>query len=193
MALGWSGTSNSLDRMGWVCGYCGKSVGGNVGFERSAFGDKSKLVYICPHCENPTAFIQAEGFGGFEQYPSAQYGADVDGLPESVGALYDEIRRCVQYTAYTSAALSIRKQLMNVAVDKGAEPGKNFAHYVDYLADSGWIPPNGRGWVDELRKGGNEVAHEIAVKTEREAHTMLDFSKMLLRFAYEFPARVRSV
>lgn len=55
MALGWLNTSSDLDRHGWVCGYCGREVGGSVGYKRDDF-DQDRAIYICPHCENPTVF-----------------------------------------------------------------------------------------------------------------------------------------
>lgn len=81
--------------------------------------------------------------------------------------------------------------LMHLAVERGAEPDKPFASYVGYLADNGWIPPNGREWVDEIRKRSNEQNHEIVLATREDAAQLLDFIEMLLRFAYEFPTMVR--
>ncbi len=63
--------------------------------------------------------------------------------------------------------------------------------YVCFLADNVWIPPNGREWVDEIRKRGNEQNHEIVLATREDAAELLDFIEMLLRFVYEFPARMR--
>lgn len=188
MALGWLNTSDVSSR-GWTCGYCGKTVGGSVGYRRAASADDSKIIYICPHCQNPTALVASES--GVEQIPGPVCGHEVSGLPASVAALYGEVRRCVQYNAMTSAALSMRKLLMHVAVEQGAEPNKSFVSYVDYLADNGWIPPNGREWVDAIRKDGNEATHEIALADADEAAQLLDFTEMLLKFVYEFPARMR--
>lgn len=53
---------------------------------------------------------------------------------------------------------------MNIAVSQGADEGLRFVEYVEYLANSGFVPPNGRGWVDHIRKKGNEATHEIALR-----------------------------
>ena len=37
MPLGWLDASNDLERNGWVCGYCGREVGGSVGHKRNDF------------------------------------------------------------------------------------------------------------------------------------------------------------
>lgn len=79
---------------------------------------------------------------------------------------------------------------MNIAVTQGATEGLKFIEYVNYLADEGYIPPNGRGWVDHIRKKGNEATHEIALMQHADAEELITFSEMLLRFIYEFPARV---
>ena len=189
MSLGWYNTSD-LSSRGWTCGYCGKEVGGSVGYRRYDGKDRSRLIYICPHCENPTAFVSDE-FGLYRQYPGAVTGGSVDSLPSSVESLYGEVRRCVQYTAYTAAVLAMRKLLMHVAVDKGAEPDGSFKSYVDFLEDEHWVPPNGKEWVDAIRKSGNEATHEIAISTEEDARQLLDFTEMLLKIAYEFPSKIR--
>lgn len=190
MALGWYNTSADISHKGWTCGYCGKVVGGSIGYHRDGKNDQNKFVYICPHCENPTAFIENE-YGVVEQYPGAVYGNEVDGLPSSIASLYAEVRRCIQYTSYTAAVLAMRKLLMHVAVEQGADEGKSFVAYIEYLNNNGWIPPSGREWVDEIRKAGNEATHEIVLMGEDDAKQLLDFAEMLLKIVYEFPMKIR--
>lgn len=188
MALGWRGTTSN-GKMDWTCGYCGRTVGGDVCYLRENERD-GKAIYICPHCENPTAFICGE-FGEVEQYPGACRGYDVEHLPESVSALYSEVRRCVQYSAHTAATLSMRKLLMHVAVDQGAQEGLSFAAYVGYLSERGIVPATGAEWIDEIRKAGNEAAHEIEIADAAESLRLLEFTEMLLKIVYEFPAKLR--
>jgi len=77
--------------------------------------------------------------------------------------------------------------LMNIAVEEGDKEGKNFVSYVEYLSEKGFIPPNGKKWVDYIRTKGNEANHEIALMSEEDAHLLLTFVKMLMKFIYEFP------
>ena len=86
----------------------------------------------------------------------------------------------------------MRKLLMHIAVEQGAEEGKSFVSYVEFLDENHWIPPNGKEWVDAIRKGGNEANHEIVVATEDDAKQLLDFVEMLLKFVYEFPSKLRT-
>jgi hypothetical protein len=80
--------------------------------------------------------------------------------------------------------------LMNIAVQQGAGQGLRFIEYVEYLANAGYIPPNGKGWVDHIRKKGNEATHEIALMTKADAEQLIAFTEMLLKFVYEFPSVV---
>jgi len=188
MSLGWYRTSDDLRQTNWTCGYCGKGVGGSVGFKREDPFDSSRAIYICPYCENPTAFVlEHDGIG---QYPGPAKGRDVMALPKDVAVLYGEIRRCMQYCAYTPAVLACRKILMSLAVDKGADEGMRFVEYVGYLVENHYAPPGGDEWLERIRSLGNEAAHEIRSMAEDEAQLLLDFCEMLLVFNYEFPARL---
>jgi hypothetical protein len=105
-------------------------------------------------------------------------------------ALYEEARRSCSINAYTGSVLCCRKLLMNIAVSNGAQEGLKFIEYVEYLADKGFVPPNGKTWVDHIRKKGNEATHEIALMDKGAAEDLIAFSEMLLKFIYEFPSRV---
>ncbi len=80
---------------------------------------------------------------------------------------------------------------MNIAVNEQAPEGQQFIKYVEYLSNEGFIPPNGKQWVDYIRTRGNEATHEIALMSETDAHALIIFVEMLLRFIYEFPALVQ--
>lgn len=186
MALGWHNTSD-IKKAKWKCGYCGVGVGGNVGYHDEHDHDQ---IYICPNCSKPTAFILDEN-NEVRQIPGASSSATLEHLPREIYTLYEEIKRCVQYTAYTSAVLAMRKLIMHVAVDKGAKPSQTFIKYIDFLDTENWIPKSGREWVDNIRKGGNEANHEIVIVEQSEAERLLKFVEMLLQIIYEFPASVK--
>ena len=56
--------------------------------------------------------------------------------------------------------------------------------------DNGYVPPNGKMWVDHIRKKANEATHEIPHMERGDAIDLITFSEMLLKFIYEFPNRV---
>ncbi len=83
-----------------------------------------------------------------------------------------------------------RKLLMHLAVAQGAKPGDSFVAYIEFLAAQGYVPPNGRGWVDHIRKKSNEANHEIVEMKKQDADELVTFAEMLLKFIYEFPAKI---
>lgn len=191
MGLGWSSTAEVHPGASWKCGYCGNKVAGNVGYTRDRGHDDGKMIFICPHCENPTAFIP-NSFGVLEQVPGSAIGNEVQFLPEDIEKLYGEVRRCIQYTAYTAATLLMRKLIMHLSVEQGAKENQNFVQYIDYLDENNWIPPNGKSWVDSIRKKGNEATHEVVFVSESDVIQLFGFVEMLLKFMYEFPNRIKT-
>jgi hypothetical protein len=184
----WRG-AESLPPKSYTCGFCGKVVGPDRGFREEPMPDNgyfNHLIYICSFCSQPTYF----GYGS--QKPGAPFGNDVASVPPDVQVLYQEARRCMTVNAFTGAVLLCRKILMNVAVSKGAPEGEQFIKYVEYLDTKGYVPPDGKQWVDHIRKKGNEATHEIKQMWQHDGVNLITFTEMLLRFVYEFPAKVLS-
>ncbi|WP_110693837.1 DUF4145 domain-containing protein [Salinicola halophyticus] len=167
-----------------VCGYCGVFVASVTGFYRNGIHPNVCSLRICPNCQKPTFF------NGYEQVPGIAPGNSVESVPNEVSKLYNESRRCISINAFTASVLTSRKLLMNLAVSEKAETGKSFIFYVNFLAENGYVPPNGKGWVDHIRKKGNEATHEIVDMTREDAVELVSFAEMLLKFIYEFPARI---
>lgn len=179
----------TLKSVRYTCGYCGHLVSSEKGWMLySIIRDSGEHlqhdgVFICPDCKCPTFVYPNEDY----RVPDAAFGSEVDNLPDGLKALYDEARNCTANGSYTGAVLLLRKMLMNIAVDQGAEEGLNFFIYVNYLSDNHYIPPNGKGWVDHIRRKGNEATHEIALMNRSDSENLIVFIEMLLRFIYEFP------
>lgn len=171
------------------CGFCGSNVASDRGYADKIIGQSLPrgTLYICPDCKQPSYF----DYQG-KQTPGVTPGNDVGHVPAELQTLYQEARNCCSIGAFTSAVLACRKMLMNIGVNQGAKPGESFVSYVEFLATNGYVPPNGRGWVDHIRKKGNEATHEIALMKREDAEELISFSEMLLKFIYEFPARVPS-
>jgi len=166
----------------YICGFCGNSVASVNGFYDP---ENIRFIYECPYCNQPTYLSESK-----MQVPGVPPGAEVANVPKLLDSLYKEARNCVAIGSYTAAVLVCRKMLMNIAVEQGAEVDKPFILYVDFLADHGYIPPKGRGWVDHIRTKGNEATHEIALMSQADAEELISFIEMLLKFIYEFPARI---
>jgi hypothetical protein len=174
----------------FTCGYCGRLVSSREGYITSEGYNSVRgypVLFICPGCNKPTYF---EGPRFARQTPASLLGNPVDHLPENIALAYREARECTKANAYTACVLVCRKLLMHIGVDQGAEEGIPFIAYVEYLADNGYVPPHGKPWVDHIRQKGNEANHEIVIMTKEDANDLLAFSEMLLKFIYEFPAKI---
>jgi hypothetical protein len=191
MPLGWNDPQGISPRS-HICGYCNHNVGPAQGWHTTTHTPINNqavyhgYVYICSLCGKPTFFDQTG-----KQYPGVAFGDSVGHLPVEVATLYEEARNSMTVNAFTSVVLICRKLLMHLAVEKGAPANKSFLEYVEYLAAQGFVPPNGKGWVDYIRKKGNEANHEIKVMAEKDAKDLVTFSEMLLKFVYEFPAKIQ--
>lgn len=179
-ALRWS-HAEITPPMPYRCGHCDHIVSSVIGL----LSDLPRYqVAICSNCSQPTYFANNV------QVPGPLFGNPVGHVPADVASAYDEARRCMTVSAYTSAVLLCRKLLMHIAAAQGADPGKPFAFYVDYLAANHYIPPNGKAWVDHIRAKGNEATHELPAMDRADAEQLITFLEMLLRFIYEFHARI---
>ena len=180
----WS-NQQKMNSAAFVCGHCGYSVASSHGFHSSdRIEGNPAFIYVCPHCNKPTYFHADT------QIPGISPGAEVTHLPQDIEALYREARNACAVGACTASVLACRKLLMNIAVSQGAKEGGSFVSYVEHLASAGFVPPNGRGWVDHIRSKGNEATHEIALMSQKDAEELISFAEMLLKFVYEFPNRV---
>ena len=185
MAWSWS-NAGGLGRRSYICGYCGNQVAPSTGYNAvdSKKSTVTAAILICPNCTKPT-FIDNLN----DQTPSIRLGNNVEGITDvGVATLYNQARDCTSLGAHTAAALLCRKILMNLAVQHGADEGKSFVEYISYLDAKGYVPPNGKPWVDRIRTKGNDATHEIRLIEENEAGQILKFTEMLLKFAYEFPS-----
>jgi Domain of unknown function (DUF4145) len=190
MAIEWN-NAGGMGPRGYACSFCDHRVGPNIGWYSKAIakpggGHAQGYIYICSFCGAPTYF---DAQGG--QFPAPTFGDEVASLPKDVSALYLEARRCVTVSSSTAAVLTCRKLLMHIAVEKNAPKGQNFLQYVEYLANQGYVPPDGKAWVDKIRTTGNEANHEIKIMSRVDAEDLITFSEMLLKFIYEFPAKVK--
>lgn len=171
----------------FICGFCGDKVASKEGYiSADAPLGAHAYIYECPGCGRPS-FIHKD-----IQSPGVVPGNEVNHLPVEIAALYREARKSAGAGAHTASVLACRKLLMNIAVEQGAKPGGSFLSYVEYLASAGFVPPNGKGWVDHIRKKGNEATHEIQLMGPTESAELIAFSEMLLKFIFEFPAQVPS-
>ncbi len=185
--------SHNLASKPYICGHCSHSISSERGYVAHLYDDNGRNleieaeIYVCHFCGKPTFF----DFTG-EQSPGPKHGHDVSGIDDQgVKDLYEEARRAIGANAPTAAVLACRKLLMHIAVEKSAPQNLSFLQYVEYLSAQGYIPPDSKEWVDEIREKGNEANHEIILMTEQEAKDLLELTEMLLKIIYQFPAEIK--
>lgn len=181
----------------YTCGYCEKNVSSDKGmalcsksypFGGDFLNDKGYGVYICPYCNFPTFIFKPNDLANRIQIPGPSYGEDIDNLPEGISKIFNEMNLSYSAHAYTGVILLGRTLLNHIAVDHGAEGGKSFAFYVDYLENNGFITPSSKAWVDKIRKLGNNATHDLVINTDKEAATIIKFCEMILKMNFEYPS-----
>ena len=164
------------------CGHCDRNVAGIV----VASYSKQSIKWLgCPAC------LKGSVINSSRITPTPILGDDVQGLEDPIKSAYLEARKSLSSKSNTACVLICRKILMNVAVDKGATQGKQFAHYVDYLVEQGHITPTMHVWVDKIREIGNEATHEIPSPDDETTNTALEFMTLLLKNVYETAYRLK--
>jgi len=186
----WNEWTNNLAVVSGVrfkCGHCGADAGvinALQGQQRSRainqHTGRPVVILFCPVCSQPT-YCDPDG----KFVPAASLGAELKNLPAGISGLYREARACSSVGAYTACVMVSRKILMNLSVLEGAPSGQGFIQYVDYLSESGFVPPRGKAWVDRIRAKGNEANHEIEEMSEADAREIMMLVEMLLRFNFE--------
>ena len=182
----------SIATRAYVCGHCGAHIASQKGWfatvKVNGVGRPVAHIHVCHLCDKPTFFDGQTK----RQVPGAAYGDDVRDVSDGqVAALYDEARNVMKVGGFTASVLACRKLLMHIAVSKGARAGLRFIEYVEYFASKNYIPPEATEWVDHIRRKGNEANHEITIMSEDDARDLLNFSEMLLKMIYEFPAAAK--
>ncbi|MFY9966044.1 MAG: DUF4145 domain-containing protein [Nitrososphaeraceae archaeon] len=163
----------------YKCGDCGHDVSGAV---ISSFEKKDGPIkwLLCTKCVDGSVLTRDGTI-----HPPTSFGPTVEGLPKQVIDAYEEGRKCHAVGAYTACELICRKILMHVAVDKGAQEGKGFAEYIDYLESNQYVTPSMKSWVNLIRVHGNVATHKLDSPDQSRAESTLMFTAELLRLIYE--------
>ena len=181
----------SLD---YICQHCNTRISSDIGYRLAvpatiynssdpSYPDLLKAgIYLCHRCGYPTFLLDGK------QIPGSAFGKAFEHVPEEVNNVYNEARNCFGANAFTAVVLLCRKILMHIGVEQGAEQGKSFKCYVDYLSDNNLITATSLSQVDKIRKIGNQANHELIQNTKNEAKDILTFTSMLLATTYEYPA-----
>ncbi len=171
----------------WRCGHCNQLTRSNLGFIAMEQGKPGPtgLIKICGNCNCPT-FV----FNGRFYPAAAPAGEAIRNVPGDVEALFVQARAALSAGAPVAAALTCRKILHHVAVERrgGGGPFANFKAAVEWLNEKHYLPPNsGDTWVDFIRDRANEENHQIVIITPEEAGKLVELTAHLLRHIYDLP------
>ena len=180
------GNAEKIGSYKYTCGYCAQPLAsekGWIGLLPNGAASGTKII-ICHQCTRPT-FFDVDS----RQYPGVSHGESVKNVSDvALNEIYEEARRAISASCFTSAVLCCRKLLMHLAVAKGAKLGDTFKSYVSFLSDNNHVPDGCKTWVEQIRDAGNEANHEIVMMKPEDAKDLVSFCHMLLKITYEFPA-----
>lgn len=181
------------------------------GYAVSSDGSHRKLhrdqvsVLICRHCEQGVVVVEEQYLG---EQPEGRGGRPIrhrgihwwplpvavitDDIPEQIGVVYDEAQRALAARCPRAAAVMARRTLEAVAADHGKETGSLFERLNSLSAD-GKLHPTLVEWTTQIRLIGNVGAHFDPVNdvSIEEATVLLEFTRELLRYLYEYPKRIQ--
>ena len=161
------------------CGHCDAFICVQKGIIYSA---SNYHITQCFKCGLPTIFTTNN-----KKYPPTRLPTTVKGLPDDIDKVYKEIKDCLTVGAWTATNMLARKLLMNVAVDKGADPNQKFFYYVDWMDSSEWNTTGLKLGLDRIRSKGNEANHEIKEVSKEDVEEIFELLTVFLQLVYEFP------
>lgn len=176
----WNGISNQSPKS-FICWHCNNRVSSEKAYASYIPAHYKSYIFICPHCNAPNIYDDEN-----KQVMLPLPGEEIKKLPELIEKNYDEIRKCMQSGCFNAAIMMMRKMIMNLAVEEGAEEGKTFVEYINFLCDEGVVPKKSKSKADSVRDLGNSANHEIEDRSQQEAENCFEFIELLLKVNYEF-------
>jgi hypothetical protein len=179
----WQGISN-VRPASFTCWNCGNKVSSEKAYQSYDTYNPTHVgstIYICPHCKAPVVLDDEK-----KQIVLPLPGKEISKLPENILVVHSEIRKCMQSGCFNGAIMLMRKLIMHIAVEEGAEEGKSFVEYIDYLYNNGNIPKKSKNKSDSVRTLGNNTNHKIENRTQEEAQNCFELVELLLKVNYEF-------
>jgi Domain of unknown function (DUF4145) len=179
------GTENDA-RFDYICGHCGHLVSGRVvaGYRKKANNGKGKnysdiMFILCTSCAKGSVWLSDGTI-----IPGNSPAEALQGLTPEVNAAWEEARNCFAINAFTGCELLCRKILMSIGVDKGADEGKSFKYYINYIEQQKYITPPMKPWADRIRLNANDTTHKLAPPDRKHCEDTLMFTKQLLVLVY---------
>lgn len=157
-------------------------------------------VALCRRCNGP--FLVRESLygvpGEFETvtdetvlYPTS-FGANLEGLPDSIARSMDQAHRSYSASSYDACALMCRRALEALCRTLSAR-GRTLASRLADMRESERIDARLLSWANGVRLVGNEAAHDVEAPVDAaDARDILDFTEALLMYVFTLDAKFRS-
>lgn len=107
-------------------------------------------------------------------------------VPNNIQKFYLQAARNAQQGQYDAAGMMCRKVLESTTRDLGEKTG-NLYQRIEALASSHLITVAMRDWAHAIRLDGNEAAHEDDPMEKSTVLDMLNFTELMLMYAYTLP------
>ena len=202
----WNKNLETYKTKEYTCPFCGNKVASKEYFSTSSNEFKEKAeIWICPHCKNPTIFIEkcVRNLHGINKWtldkmiPNNKIGKDdIRNLPEDIKLLYDEIRNSYQANAFDGVSLLTRTLLLmlceNLDTTNTIDKDSSYKDCVDYLINNDYIPKNSKKYADDLRNTANEFTHELQKVTKEKAEELIYIVEFLLVTIYQYGEKINN-
>jgi hypothetical protein len=106
--------------------------------------------------------------------------------PDHIGNYYRQAARNLQRGDYDAAGMMCRKVLESTTRNLGETSG-NLYQRIEVLAAKHEITPAMKEWAHAIRLDGNEAAHDDDPMEKDAAQDLLNFTELLLMYAYTLP------
>jgi len=174
----------------FVCGFCSANVASERGYfaQDPVTGEILMQLNICHLCSRPTFFDEK----GLQHPPPSSTQPIQHIVNPEIRTLLDEARRCLSVHAHTAAYWCCKKILILVCRDKGQNQIQSTSEALDYLKDSGHIPPALIEATETIQKS-MPPASILRVQSHSESLELYQFTDIILRLVYELPQTMREL
>lgn len=172
-----------------LCGHCNKTIALDVYAKYSHEELPTHKIVLdyytgqCPYCGKPIIYDNDKKFA----IPYSRTFEDIEYLPDNIKQLYNECRDAYSISAYTCCVIAARTLMANIAVEQGADEGKSFVEYVNYLQQNCLPAKTNNAWVDKIRALANQSTHHLVIASQNDAALVIKFIVAILKNIYEFP------
>lgn len=89
--------------------------------------------------------------------------------------LYCELQKLVHQEAYSTCVVFSHKLLSDMSVERGAEAGRDFGYYLEWLSSSGYVTPAMAKWIGELLAKSDTAPSSGQSATCDDAEALVSF------------------